>query len=423
MKKRLSQTFRALRHRNFRLFFIGQMVSLLGTWMQLMALSWLVYRLSHSAFILGVTGFVMNAPAVFLAPWVGIVADRFDRRCALILIQALCMLQAAVLAGLFFTHSIQIAHVIILSFVLGVLNVFELPLRQAFLSEMVEDPADLANAIALNSSLFNASRLMGPAAAGIIIAAFGEGVCFFINAVSFLGVIAALRRMKIPRRVLPHAGRISVINDFIDGWQYAYDFFPIRMILLFIAVVSMQTSFLQTLLPVFAKDIFSGGPKTLGFLVSSSGVGALLGAFYLAGRNTVRGLGFIMALSGMLAAVASVAFALAGHVLLAAGAAFFIGLGMILSIGSGNIILQTVVDEDKRGRVMSLYGLALMGMAPFGNILAGWSGHRYGVVPALIVAGVIYLLAVFLFWNRLPRFRRKIRPVYARKGIIPSGEV
>ncbi|MBF0569850.1 MAG: MFS transporter [Candidatus Omnitrophica bacterium] len=413
----LNGIFRALKHRNFRLFFFGQLVSLVGTWMQTVAMAWLVYRLTNSPFLLGCVGFSLSFPAIIFSPLAGLSADRFDRRKILFMVQALSMLQAAILTVLIFTHSIQIWQVMTLSVFLGILNAFDLPVRQTFFKDMIEDKNDLSNAIALNSSVFNASRLIGPAAAGMIIALWGEAACFLCNAISFIPILLALSMMRMPKRVRK-AGQGDVMRELKEGVRYAFGFMPIRAILLLLCALSLLMGAFQTLLPVFTKEVFGGGPKTLGFLLSFSGAGALVGAFWLAGRQTVVGLGRHVAVAGMAAGTAMMSFAVLADVHLASLAALASGLAMILGIGGSNIILQSLVDEDKRGRVMSLYGLALVGMAPVGSLAAGILATRVGIVGTMVLAGSLATLAGFLFWLYLPHFRAKVRPVYVEKGIL-----
>jgi MFS family permease len=408
--------FRALKHRNFRLFFYGQLASMIGTWMQIVALSWLVYRMTNSAFLLGCAGFALNFPAIVVSPFAGIASDRFDRRKLLILIQSFSMLQAVIMTVLVFTARIELWHIFLLSVLLGVCNAAELTVRQSFINEMIDDKKDLGNAIALNSSIFNASRLIGPAAAGVVIAAFGEGMCFLLNALSFVPVIVALFMMDMPlalKRAAANAG-----HELKEGFRYAFGFMPIRSILLLLSVLSMLTGVFQTLLPVFAKEIFGGGPKTLGFLLSFSGVGALAGAFWLAGRVTVVGLGRHVAIASAAAGAGMMVFAMTTDVHAAALMCMLGGLGMILAIGGSNIIIQSLVDEDKRGRVMSLYGLALIGMSPGGNIVAGVAAAHIGIVSTMIFAGVFTLVCAFIFWFSLPHFRSLVRPVYVKKGLV-----
>jgi len=415
----LSHTFRALRHRNFRLFYCGQSISLIGTWMQMVAVSWLVYRLTNSPFLLGCVGFAAQFPSFILSPLGGVLADRYHRHHLLILTQSLAMLQAFVLAFLVLTHNVNVWYVLALSLFSGIVNSFDLPVRQSFTIEMLEEKQDLANAIALNSSMVNGSKLIGPAVAGILIASFGEGVCFLLNALSYLAVIAALLSMRIsPRTNRP--ARTEIMRELKEGFRYAYDFLPIRSLLMLTMAVSVMTGAFQTLIPVFVARVFHGGPQLFGFLVTCSGVGAFIAAFYLAGRKSVLGLSRLIMLASGSIGVGMLIFSQVNVLWVAALAAFIVGLGMIIQIGGSNIVLQTLVDEEKRGRIMSMYGMAFIGMTPFGSLLAGYLAGRIGVTPTLFLGGTGCLVASLLFWLNFPRYRARIRPVYVQKGILPE---
>lgn len=410
--------FRSLRHYNLRLFLAGQLFSLIGTWMQIVAGSWLIYRLTNSPFLLGAFAFAMNFPALIFSPLAGVAADRFDRRSLLVLVNTLSMVQAFILWVLVFTHQVQVWHVMTLSVILGILSAYELPIRQSFISQMIDDPKDLANAVALNSSVFNGSRLIGPAIAGVTIAAFGEGICFLLNALSFLPVIAALCLMRLT--YVKKEKMMSSRHSLIEGFRYVYHSMPIRLLLIMVSVLSMLSGAFHALAPIFAKEVFGGGPKTLGLLLSCSGAGALLGAMYLAGRSTVIGLGRVTAVAAAGTATSLMMFAVILDIRWAAAAVFLSGLAMIMSIGGMNVIIQTLVDESKRGRVMSLYGIALVGLSPIGSLAAGTIATHAGVSTALLSAGALALIASIFFWFRLPRFRSFVRPIYAAKGIIPD---
>ncbi len=383
--------FRSLKHYNLRLFLAGQLCSLIGTWMQIVAGSWLVYRLTNSPFLLGAFAFAMNFPALVFSPLAGVAADRFDRRSLLVLINTLSMVQAFILWVLVFTNMVQVWHIMALSVVSGILTAYEMPIRQSFISKMIDDPKDLANAVALNSSVFNGSRLIGPAIAGMTIAVFGEGVCFLFNALSFLPVIAALCLMRLsyvkPERLMSSKGSL------VEGFRYVYHSMPIRLLLVMVSVLSMLSGAFHSLAPIFAKEVFGGGPKTLGLLLSFSGAGAFLGALYLAGRRTVIGLGRVTAVAAGGAAVSLMLFAVIRDIHWAVVAVFLSGLGMIMSIGGMNVIIQTLVEEEKRGRVMSLYGIALVGIAPFGSLAAGAIASHSGVSAALMSVGIFALIA------------------------------
>lgn len=410
-------TLRALRHRNYRLFFGGQGISLIGTWMQQVALGWLVYRLTSSAFLLGFVGFAGQLPTFVLASFAGVLADRWNRLRLLIVIQTLCAVQAATLALLTFTGHIAIWHIIALSACMGILTAFDVPTRQSLISEMVDAKDDLGNAIALNSFMFNGARLIGPAIAGMLLTVVSEGVCFLLNALSFAAVIGALAAMRItprPRKSSPQ----NLIRGLQEGYRYVFGFAPIRYIILNLALLSLVGISYPVLMPIFAKDILRGGPHTLGFLVSSAGVGALMSAVYLASRGSVIGLGRIIVAAMSICGVSLIFFSLSRHVGFSLFMMLCTGFGVMSVITSSNTILQTITDEDKRGRVMSLYTMAFLGMSPFGSLLLGSLAGSIGAPHAVTVAGICCIVSSYIFMTRLSNFRRLIRPVYVNKGII-----
>jgi MFS family permease len=417
---RLADSFRALRHRNFRLFLGGQFVSITGTWMQQVALGWLVYRLTHSAFLLGLVGFCGQIPSLVVSPLAGVWADRWNRHRMVVATQALSMLQALALAGLVLTDVVRVWHVLVLSLFIGIVNAFDVPARQSFLVEMVGGREDLPNAIALNSSTFNAARLVGPSVAGAMIAAVGEGVVFLVNGLSYVAVIAALLAMRVPARpslVGPVAPAWKTLEE---GFTYVTRFSPVRSILLLVALVSLAGAPYAVLMPVFATDVLHGDSHTLGFLVGSIGVGALCGALLLASRRTVRGLGnlIVAAVAGF--GTALVAFSFSRSVGLSLVLVFFTGLGLMVQMAASNTILQTLVDDDKRGRVMSFYAASFMGTMPIGSLIAGGLAGTIGAPRTLCLGGVFCLLGAVAFARALPGIRKEIRPIYVRLGIIPE---
>ena len=368
----LRHLLRALRSRNYRLFVAGQGVSLVGTWMQQVAMSWLVYRLTGSAMLLGIVGFTSQIPTIFISLFAGVLADRWDRRRLLIATQTLAMLQASFLAFVVLTGSVQVWHIILLSMVLGIVNAFDIPIRQSFVVEMVENKDDLGNAIALNSSMVNGARLIGPSIAGLLVASFGEGICFLLNAISYLAVIVAIAAMHIPNSATKYLRpKRNILQELNEGVQYVYKFGPIRSILLLIALVSFMGMPYSVLVPVFAKEILHGGVHTFGFLMTAAGSGALVGTLYLAFRKSVLGLGRIIVTATILFATGIVIFALSNYFLLSMVAMTLAGFGGMTLVASCNTILQTILDEDKRGRVMSFFTIAFMGVAPFGSLGAG----------------------------------------------------
>jgi MFS family permease len=415
----LKLVFCALRHRNYRLFFCGQGISLIGTWMQKIAVSWLVYRMTNSVFMLGIVGFVGQIPTFIVAPFGGVIADRYNRHRLLLITQILSMAQAFVLSFLVLTHSVAIWQLIVLSLFLGLVNSFDIPIRQSFTIEMIEEGGgDLGNAIALNSSMVNIAKLIGPSVAGVLIAMVGEGMCFLINAFSYFAVIISLLAMSI-RLHHREIKKTHIIQELKEGLSYALKFTPIKYILSLLAVVSLMGHPYLVLMPVFAKDILHGGPQTLGFLTASSGVGALTGALYLASRRTVRGLlGRIIAKASNIFGFAIIAFSFSRILWLSMVLLLFAGFGMMVQMASSNTVIQTIVDESKRGRVMSFYAMAVMGMTPFGSLLAGSLASRIGASTTLLVGGVCCLAGAFIFTNKIPALRREIRPIYIEKGII-----
>ncbi len=412
---------RALHHKNYRLFFGGQSISLIGTWMQQIAMSWLVYRLTNSALLLGVVGFSSQIPVFLFASIAGVYADRWNRHRMLIATQTLSMIQALTLAFLALAGTIQVWQIIVLSIVIGVINAFDMPTRQSFIVEIVDKPEDLGNAIALNSFMFNGARLVGPAIAGILIGILGEGICFLINGLSFIGIIIALLAIKVPKRKkAAHTSRVW--HDLKEGYSYAFGFAPIRYILLQLGLMSFMGMAYSVLMPVFAKDILHGGPHTLGFLMAASGIGALTGAVYLASRQTILGLGRLIVYASVIFGVGIIAFSFSSILIVSLTMMFFTGFGMIVQIASGNTILQSIVEEDKRGRVMSIYTTAIIGMAPIGNLVAGALASLIGAPETLILSGLACIIGSLLFALKLPHIRKKVRPIYVKMGIISELE-
>ena len=415
--KGLQLIFRALHHRNYRLFFGGQGISLIGTWMQQIAMSWLVYRMTNSAFLLGVVGFLGQIPAFFLSPFAGVLIDRWNRHRILVSTQLLAMIQAFILALLTLTGTIAIWHIIILALFLGFVNAFDMPTRQAFVVEMVETGEDLGNAIALNSFLVNGARLLGPSIGGILISLLGEGMCFLLNGISFIAVIAALFAMKMTKREI-RSKSSNILQGVKEGFAYAFGFPPIRFLLLLLGLVSLTGMPYTVLMPVFAKNILHGGPHTLGFLLGASGVGALVGAVYLASRKSVLGLGRLITIALNIFGIGLITFSVSRTLSLSLLLLGFTGFGMMVQMASTNTVLQTIVEEDKRGRVMSLYTMAFMGMVPFGSLLAGSLASKIGAPGTIMISGVACILGSILFARKLPLLRELVRPIYIEKEIL-----
>jgi MFS family permease len=418
-QKGIKFLLRALGHRNYRLFFGGQGVSLIGTWMTRVATAWLVYQMTNSAFLLGLVSFSSQIPILFLAPIAGVLVDRWNRHRVLVVTQTLAMLQSFSLAALALTGIIQVWQIIALNIFQGLINAFDMPTRQAFLIEMVEQKEDLSNAIALNSSMFNGARLIGPSIAGLIIAWTGEGACFLIDGISYIGVIVALLAMIIKPRTWS-APRRKVLQGLKEGYKYAFGFFPIRAILLMIALVSLFGFPYVVLMPVFAKDILHGGPNTLGFLMGATGLGALCGAVFLASRKSVIGLGRILFTATTVFGAGIILFSLSRSIWLSLALLLGSGFGMMVQMACANTLLQTIVEDDKRGRVMSFYSMAFTGIAPFGSLLSGALASKLGAPATNIIGGALCIVGAVIFARNLPRIRTLVRPIYVRMGIIPE---
>ncbi len=414
--KSLPATIRALKHRNFQLFFSGQLISLIGTWMQSVAQAWLVYRLSGSALLLGSVGFASQFPVFLVAPLGGIVADRYNRQKVVIGTQVASMILAAILAALTLTGHVRIWHIFVLAALLGIVNSFDIPGRQAFLVDMV-GKEDLMNAIALNSSMFNGARIIGPAIAGILVARIGEGWCFFANSVSYIAVIIGLLMMKIPEHAY-RASEASPIAHILEGFRFARDTKPIRAILLLLGLVSLVAMPYTVLMPVFADKILHGGARGLGILMGMTGVGALLGALTLASRTGVHGLGRWVAFSCGAFGVSLILFSLSRNFVLSAALLLPVGFFVMLQMSSSNTLIQAMVPDELRGRVMSLYSMMFMGMAPFGALFGGAMADRVGAPVAVAMGAVACIGGSALFWLQLPKIR-----VEARRLIIAQTAV
>ena len=410
---------RALHSRNYRLFFEGQLVSLVGTWMTRVAMSWLVYRLTDSPFLLGLTSFASQIPILFLTPVAGVWVDRWDRHRTLLMTQILSMLQSFALAALALAHVITITEVLLLALAQGAINAFDMPARQSFVVEMIEQREDLGNAIALNSSMVNAARLVGPAVAGMLIAAVGEGYCFLMDGISYMAVIASLLAMRRPPAAARPVSR-DLVKELKEGWRYVTESRAIRSVLLFLTLVSMVGMPYTVLMPVFATSVLGGGAHTLGFLMAAAGLGALAGAIALAMRRSVLGLGKVIVWSAGLFGMALIGLGLSRLLPLSLAAVAVAGFGMMRHMASSNTIVQTIVHEGKRGRVMAYYSMAFQGLAPFGSLAAGAIAGRIGAPATIVCGGVLCIAGAVWFARSLPRIRREIRPIYGELGILPK---
>jgi MFS family permease len=413
-KTGLKLLLRALGSKNYRLYFIGQAVSLIGTWIQQIAMRWLVYRLTKSEVLLGVVGFASDIPVFFLVPFAGVLADKLKRHRILAITQALSALQAFVLAILVITGQIAVWHVVVLGIFLGIISAFDIPARQAFLVDVIENKEDLGNAIALNSFIFNGALLIGPAIAGVVIAFFGEGPCFILNGVSYLALIGALCFMKIPDRKIASAN-LQVGRGILEGASYAFRSVPIRSILMLVALVSFMGVSYMLLMPVFAEKVLRGGPREFGYLMSATGVGALAGAVFLASRRNILGLGKVIVGAGVFYGVGLAALSLSHHMVLSLVLAMAIGFSLMMLMASSNIILQTIVDETKRGRVLSLFVMARRGVESFGYLVAGIVAHKFGTPDTLMIGGFVCALAALAFATKLSSIRESSCSFY--KGL------
>lgn len=411
---------RALRHRNYRLFIAGQLVSLTGTWMSTVATSWLVFRLTGSALTLGIVGFAGQFPAFLMAPFAGIFVDRLDRRRILLATQSLSMLQSFALAALTFSGRASVPALIALCALQGLINAFDMPCRQAFLIDLIEDKSDLGNAIALNSSMVNAARLVGPAAAGFIIAWSSEAWVFLFDGLSFFAVIASLLAIRVADRPSRGAGASDALGELRAGLRYAYRSVPIRSIILLLGAVSLVGVPYTVLTPIIASDVLGGGPHTLGLLTASTGCGALIGAAWLAARRSVLGLGGLIPAATAVFGGGLILFSFSRSLPLSMALLTVTGFGFMVQLASGNTVLQTVVEDDMRGRVMSLFMTAFLGAAPLGSLAAGVLAERFGAPHTLLLGGLASLAAAAWFARLLPEIRRAVRPIYVRKGILPQ---
>jgi MFS family permease len=415
----ISHAWRALRHRNFRLFFGGQTISLVGTWMTRVATGWLVYRLTGSALLLGTVSFAGQIPTFLLAPLAGVWVDRLDRRQVLVWTQTLSMAQSLILAALTLSHHISIPLLLSLSVMQGCVNAFDMPGRQSFMVTMMDDKRDLQNAIAINSSMVNVARLIGPSLAGMLIAISSEGWCFLIDGISYIAVIISLLMMRVSAPELKRKAA-SMLGELQAGWTYVAEFLPIRTILLLFALVSLMGMPYVVLMPIFAKDVLRGGPHTLGFLMGSMGLGALVSALSLAARRNVRGLVRMIPVAAGVFGAGLVGLGLSHWFWLSMAMVFVAGMGMMQGMAASNTVIQTIVTDDKRGRVMSYYTMAFMGMAPFGSLLAGTMAHNFGAPRTVLMTGSVVLVGAGWFMTRLPALRQQIRPIYQEMGIIPA---
>ncbi len=411
--------FRSLKYRNYRLFFSGQSISLIGTWMQRIAMPWLVYHMTGSALLLGIVGFAGQIPTFIISPFAGVLTDRWNRYRVLLVTQIISMIQATILALLSLSGTIQVWHIIVLSIVLGCINAFDIPARHSFVIDMVERKEDLGNSIALNSLMFNGARIVGPSIAGIILSSTSEGICFLLNSVSYIFVIVSLLMMKIKIRYVRQK-ESEILKDLKEGLNYTFGFLPIKNLILLLGVSSLMGMSYSVLMPVFAKEVLNGGSNTYGFLMGAAGFGALLGALFLASRNTVLQLGRLIPASAFLFGSGLIILSFSRIFSLSFILMIFIGLGVMLQTAASNTVLQTITDDDKRGRVMSFYTMAIMGTAPFGSLISGWMAKAIGTPATILTGGIATVLGALIFLRKLPELKALVRPIYVRMGVIPE---
>jgi MFS family permease len=408
---------RAFRSKSFRIFYAGQGLALLGNWMQSVAMSWLVYRVTGSALLLGVTAGAQQLPVLFLSPIAGVWADRVNRRRLLILIQSFAFVQALTLAALTFADAVRVPYLIGLALLLGIITAFETPTRQAFLLELIEHREDLPNAIALQSMLFQSTRFVGPSVAGLVLAGFGEAWCFLTNALCYLAIIGTYAAVRVKARELPPTG-VEWWRQLVSGISYAFGYTGTRRLLLLLMTLGLFTAPWQSLMPIFAGETFGGDSKTFGFLIGAVGLGAVAGTFALAARSSVRGLGRVIASTAVTAGAALIGFSLSGVLWLSLVFLAVFGAGLVVTAASINTILQTLAEEDKRARIISLYVTCFLGFAPIGNFIAGALAESIGVHWTLFSCGVVVAAAGSVFALRLTSWAQAVRPVYLKQGII-----
>lgn len=416
---RFKIVFRSLKYRNYRLYFTGQSISLIGTWMQRITLPWLVYHITGSALLLGIVSFTGQIPTFLLSPFAGVLTDRWSRYRVLLVTQIVSMVQAFALAILCLTGTVTIWEIVVLSVILGCVNAFDVPARQSLIVDMVEKKEDLGNAIALNSLMFNGARLIGPSIAGIMLATTSEGICFLINAISYLFVIASVLMMRINIKRYTR-NKHEIFEELKAGWNYAFGFPPIKHLILLLGLVSLTGMSYSVLMPVFVNEVLHGASNTYGFLMAAAGFGALLGALFLASREKILKLGRIVPSAAILFGIALIMLSFSRWFYLSLAIMIFIGMGMMLQTAASNTVLQTITDDDKRGRVMSFYTMAVMGTAPFGSLIAGALAKTIGTTGTFLAGGIITIIGALVFFRKLPELKSLVRPIYVKMGVIPE---
>jgi MFS family permease len=418
---KLFHTFRAFRHRNYRLFFAGQGISLIGTWMQQMALGWYVYRITNDPFLLGLVTFCNHAPSIIMPPFAGVIADRYNRKKILLVTQSLSMIQASLLAVTVYTGSGGIERIIMLALLLGCINAIDAPVRQTFVINLVHDRKDLGNAIALSSMMFNLARLIGPSIAGFVISLFGEKTCMFMNAVSFVAVLISLTAITYKHKPSKTMNR-NVVDELTSGGRYAFGDPSIRNLLLMMAIVSFMGFSYLSLLPVVVHDVLKEDARVLGFLIGGAGCGAIAGALFLASRKDVRGLVRVVGTMSFCIGILFILFSFSRHFIISLMIIPFIGMSLMLVSASCNTIIQTVVDEKMRGRVMSIYMMVFMGLSPLGSLSLGWLAGKIGIEHVFFISGSCCCFASLVFYLKRKKIRKAMRPHYIRLGLISEEE-
>ena len=409
----------ALSNRNLQLYFAGQLISMIGTWMQQMAMSWLVYRMTNSAFMLGVIGFASQLPSFLFSPFAGIIADRVNRHRLVIITQIAAMVQAGLLAALVFTGQAQLWQLVTLSAILGIISAFDIPTRQTFVVDMLESNEQLPSAIAISSSITTMTRLIGPFIAGLFVVWAGEGMCFFVNALSYIAVVIALLFVKAKQQKV-NDQKQSALSQLKEGFSYAFGFPPIRTLILLLAFIGLFSMPFTVLMPAFAKDVFHGDASTLGFLTAASGIGSVIGAIFLGSRKGVKQLGKWLIVGCGLFGLGLVAFGFSKSIILSVFLLALVGFGSMVLLAGSNTLLQTVVAEDKRGRVMSILIMAFMGLTPFGCMAAGALATRIGVGNTVIASGLVTIMIAFAFASRVGRIHQEVSTLTTEQGILEA---
>lgn len=416
--RKLQKTFQILGHRNYRLYFTGQFISLIGQWIQIVAMGWLVYRITDSEFQLGMVGFLSRIPTFFIAPFAGVLIDHYNKYRLLMFTQMLLLVQSAILAGLVYFDVIQVWHILILGFISGMTYSFEMPARQSFIVEIIPRKEDLKNAIVINSLLVNITRLIGPSLAAGILVIFNESACFSINAIAYIPVVITLSLMTVSRKKKPKV-ETQHWKQLKEGFHYIRNSASISTLLILLSLVSLVGLPYQVLMPVFAKDILNGDAHTLGFLMAAISIGGISGGIYLASRDSTKGLEKVVAASTCIFGIGLVVFSISTNFWLSFISLPFVGFGMMAQMTASNTILQVLVEDDKRGRVMSFYTMAFLGTIPFGNLLAGSMAKEIGAPYTVFIGGIACLIATICFIFKLPAIRKEGRMIEVQRSMLP----